>query len=92
MSKRTRKVAFDEEVDLAEKRRREEELHELEHEEKRGCALFGKVLFTPLYTYLQNLGSKLSILLIAMKKMNQILYRRVAWGMKISQLKKTQPL
>ena len=39
MSKRPRKVAFDEEVDLAEKRRREEELYELEHEEKRGCAL-----------------------------------------------------
>ena len=50
MSKRTRKVAFDEEVDLAEKRRREEELHELEHEEKRGCALFGiSTVYTPIY-------------------------------------------
>ena len=39
MSKRTRKVAFDEEVDLAEKRRREEELYDLEQEEKRECAL-----------------------------------------------------
>ena len=37
MSKRPRKVAFDEEVELAEKRRREEELYEIE--EKRECAL-----------------------------------------------------
>ena len=39
MAKRTRKVAFIEEVELAEKRRREEELYE--HEEKRRCALIG---------------------------------------------------
>ena len=37
MSKRPRKVAFDEEVELAEKRRREEEMCEIE--EKRECAL-----------------------------------------------------
>ena len=91
MSKRTRKVAFDEEVDLAEKRRKEEELYELEQEEKRGCALIRVSTVYPPH-YLQNPGSRPNTLLIAMRKMSQIRYRRAASGMKISQLRKIQPL
>jgi hypothetical protein len=51
MSKRTRKVAFDEEVDLADKRRKEEELHELEHEEKGRCALIRVITVYSLVRY-----------------------------------------
>ena len=91
MSKRARKVAFDEEVELSEKRRKEEEFYE--SEEKRECALIGiHVYYTPEICNQQSLASKLSTLWIAMKKTTQIQYRRVALEMKIWQLKRTQPL
>ena len=90
MSKRARKVAFDEEIELAEKRRREEELYD--KQDKRECALIGTHCNYTVVPKQQSLGSKLNTLWTATKRMSQIQCRRVDWEMKIWLLRKTQPL
>ena len=90
MSKRARKVAFDEEVDLADKRRREDQY---ENEERGGCALIGNDdPLVYLFVNQQSHASKPSTLLIATKRMSQILCRRVALEMKTWRPRKTAPL
>ena len=90
MSKRVRKVAFDEEVDLAEKRRREEQ-HE--NEERGGWALIG--IYYPMFTarsLQQSHVSKLSTLLTATKRMSQTQCRRKALETRTWLHRKTAPL